>query len=64
MDLGRQVTSLVVERRRSLPLHPNDHNFGSLIILAVTGGAFLLVAWVATKGLPLTRSSTFPCAPI
>lgn len=26
-------------------------NFGSLLILAVTSGAFLLVAWVATKGL-------------
>jgi hypothetical protein len=27
------------------------HNFGSLIMLAVTAGAFLLVTWVATKGL-------------
>jgi hypothetical protein len=30
---------------------PDDHNLGSLIMLAVTTGVFLLVAWVATKGL-------------
>ena len=29
----------------------NDHNFGSLIMLAVPAGAFLLVTWIATKGL-------------
>jgi hypothetical protein len=28
-----------------------DHHFGSLMMLALTAGAFLLVAWVATKGL-------------
>jgi hypothetical protein len=33
------------------PLHrqPENHNFGSLIMLAVTAGAFLLITWVATK---------------
>jgi hypothetical protein len=30
---------------------PDDHHFGSLIMLAVTAGAFLLVVWVATKAL-------------
>ena len=30
---------------------PDDHNFGSLLMLAVTAGAFLLVIWVATKAL-------------
>jgi len=29
----------------------NDHNFDSLLMLAVTAGAFLLVNWIATKGL-------------
>jgi hypothetical protein len=40
------------EKRRLLRRQPNDHNFGSLM-LAVTAGAFLLVAWVATKGVIL-----------
>ena len=32
--------------------HPEDHNFGSLLMmLAVTAGAFLLVTWVATRRL-------------
>jgi hypothetical protein len=30
---------------------PADHYFGSLIMLAVTTGAFLLVTWVATNAL-------------
>ena len=29
----------------------DDPSFGSLIMLAVTAGAFLLVTWIATKGL-------------
>jgi hypothetical protein len=37
--------------RRALRRQPDDHHFGSLIMLAVTAGAFLLVAWVATKAL-------------
>ena len=40
-----------LEHRRPLRRQPNDHNFGSLVILAVTAGAFLLVTWIATKGL-------------
>jgi hypothetical protein len=39
------------ERRRRFRRQPNDHNFGSLLMLAVTAGAFLVIAWVATKGL-------------
>jgi hypothetical protein len=39
------------EKRRPLRHQPNDHNFGSLLMLAVTAGAFLLVSWVATNGL-------------
>ena len=31
--------------------HPEDHNFGSLMMLAVTAGAFLLVTWMATRRL-------------
>jgi hypothetical protein len=30
---------------------PDDHNFGSLLMLAITAGAFLLVTWVAAKAL-------------
>ena len=37
--------------KRPLRRQPEDHNFGSLIMLAVTAGAFLLVTWVATKAL-------------
>jgi len=40
-----------VQQRRPLRRQPNDHNFGSLLMLAVTAGAFLLVTWVAKKGL-------------
>jgi hypothetical protein len=32
---------------------PEDHNFGSLIMLAVRASAFLLVTLVATKALLL-----------
>jgi hypothetical protein len=40
-----------MEERRLLRWQPNDHNFGSLIMLAATAGAFLQVTWIATKGL-------------
>jgi hypothetical protein len=40
-----------VEKRRPLRRQRDNHNFGSLIMLAVTAGVFLLVAWVATKAL-------------
>jgi hypothetical protein len=44
--------SRLSEDRQGPPLRrqPNDHNFGSLIMLARTAGAFLLVTWIATKG--------------
>ncbi len=52
------MTSLSdVEKRRPLRRQPNDHNFGSTLMLVVTAGAFLVVAWVATKGLFSTRRS-------
>ena len=37
--------------KRPLRRQPEDHNFGSLLMLATTAGAFLLVSWVATKAL-------------
>ena len=40
-----------MEERCPLRRQPEDHNFGSLMMLAVTAGAVLLVTWVATKGL-------------
>jgi hypothetical protein len=40
-----------VEERRLLRRRSEDHNFGSLLMLAVTAGAFLLVVWIATKAL-------------
>jgi hypothetical protein len=40
-----------MEEKRPLRRQPDDHNFGSFIILAVMAGAFLLVTWVATKAL-------------
>ena len=39
-----------MEEKRALRRQPEDHHFWSLIILAVTAGAFLLVTWVAYKG--------------
>jgi hypothetical protein len=38
-----------MEVRSPLRQQPDDHHFWSLIMLAVTAGAFLLVTWVATK---------------
>jgi len=49
--LVRKLNPDEVEERRPLRRQPNDHNFGSLLMLAVTAGTFLLVAWIATKGL-------------
>jgi hypothetical protein len=37
--------------RRALRRQRADHHFGSLLMLAITAGAFLVVAWVATKAL-------------
>jgi hypothetical protein len=36
-----------MEERRPLRRQPEDHNLGSLLMLAITAGAVLLVAWVA-----------------
>ena len=51
IDLHGRTDVRPVEQRWRLCRQPNDHNFGSLLMLAVTAGAFLLVTWVATKGL-------------
>ena len=40
-----------VEEKRPLRRQNEDHHFWSLIMLAVTAAAFLLVVWVATKAL-------------
>ena len=40
-----------MEQKRPLRRQPDDHNFGSLLMLSVTAGAFLLVTWVAAKAL-------------
>jgi hypothetical protein len=40
-----------MEEKRPLRRQPDDHNFGSLLMLAITTGAFLLVVCVATKAL-------------
>jgi hypothetical protein len=37
--------------RLQLRRQPDDDNFGSLLMLAVTAGAFVLVTWAATKAL-------------
>ena len=45
LHLGR------MEEKRPLRRQPDNHEFWSLIMLAVTAAAFLLVVWVATKTL-------------
>ena len=40
-----------MEEKRPLRRQPDDHHFWSLMILAVTSGAFLVVTWVDTKTL-------------
>jgi hypothetical protein len=40
-----------VEERRPLRRQSDDHHFGSLLVLAITAGAFMLVTWIATKAL-------------
>jgi hypothetical protein len=41
----------MLEEKRPLRQQPDDHNFGSLLVLAVTAGAFLLITWVTTKAV-------------
>ena len=40
-----------MEEKRPLRRQPENHHFGSLMLLAITAGAFLVVVWVATKAL-------------
>jgi hypothetical protein len=52
LTIGFRIAYLLgVEEKRPLRRQPEDHHFWSLIMLAVTAGAFLLVTWVATKAL-------------
>jgi hypothetical protein len=46
-----RVGSLGVEERRPPRRQSDDQHFGSLLVVAVTAGAFMLVAWIATKAL-------------
>ena len=50
-DRDNEDYSQAMEGKRPLRRQPENHHFGSLIMLAVTAGAFLLVTWVATKSL-------------
>jgi hypothetical protein len=45
------MDSVGVEERRPSRRQRDDHHFSSLLMLAVTAGAFLLVTWIATKAL-------------
>jgi hypothetical protein len=40
-----------MEGKRPPRRQPNDHNFGLLLMVAVTVGTFLLVTWIAMKAL-------------
>jgi hypothetical protein len=40
-----------MEEKRPLRRQPDDHNFGSLLMLAITAGAFLLVTWGAARAV-------------
>ena len=40
-----------MEEKRPMRRQPDDHRFWSHIMLVVMAVAFLLVAWVAMKGL-------------
>jgi hypothetical protein len=44
-------TTPPMEEKRPLRRQPDDHNFGSLVMLAVTAGGFLLITWIAAKAL-------------
>jgi hypothetical protein len=58
---SRIVYPVGVEEKRPMRRQPDDHHFWSLIVLAVTAAAFLLVLWVATKALfVFLRESTIP----
>ena len=40
-----------MEEKRELRRRPDNHHFGSLLMLAATAGVFLLITWVGTKAL-------------
>jgi hypothetical protein len=51
-----------MEEKRPLRRQPENHNFGPLIMLAVTAGAFLLVRPGSHKGDFLLSSAKFDCS--
>ena len=50
-DRDNEDYSQAMEGKRPLRRQPENHHFGSRIMLAITAGAFQLVTWVATKSL-------------
>ena len=48
---SEKISKQIMEERRLLRQRPDNHHFGSLMMLALTAGTFLLVTWVATKAL-------------
>ena len=51
--------------RLQLRRPPDDHDLGSLLMLAITAGAFLLITWVATKALfAFLQEASIPSEPI
>ena len=47
-----------MEEKRPLRRQPDDHHFWSLIMLAATADAFLVVIWIATKALSFFLQET------
>jgi len=52
-----RVASLSVEERRLLRRQGDDRHFGSLLMLAVTAGALLLVVWMSSSKSLLSLES-------
>jgi hypothetical protein len=50
VQVGAHSDTGSVEERRPSGRQPDDHHFGSLLMLAVIAGAFLLVLWVGHEG--------------
>jgi hypothetical protein len=46
-----------IEEKRPMRRQPDDHHFGSLIMLAVTAGAFLLVTWWSPRRFSCSSKS-------
>jgi hypothetical protein len=52
LTIGFRIAYLLgVEENRLLRRQPEDHNFGSLLMLSAMTGGFPLATWVPTKVL-------------